>query len=101
MQIIYVAGPFRGETQWEIEKNVRHAEEKALELWKAGFAVICPHKMTEHFQGECPDGAFIEGLLEILSKCDAIYLLKGWMKSEGSRQELKLAKEKGLTIIYE
>ncbi len=101
MKVIYLAGPFRSKTQWGITQNVQRAERVSLELWKQGWVVVCPHKMTEHFQNECPDKLWLDGCLELLARCDAIYMLKGWWDSEGSRGELKRAGELGLEIYYE
>ena len=98
-KVVYVAGAFRAKTQWEIMQNVRRAEDASLELWKLGYAVICPHTMTQHFQNECPDEVWLDGCLELLRRCDAIYLVEGWQCSEGSLVEYELAKELGLIIM--
>jgi len=99
IKVVYVAGAFRARTQWGIMQNVRKAEDASLKLWKLGYAVICPHTMTQHFQNECPDTVWLDGCLELLKRCDAIYLVEGWQTSEGSLAEYKLAKELGLVII--
>ena len=39
--------------------------------------------------------------LGVVASCDAIYLLKGWENSEGTRAELHTALEHGLQIILE
>ena len=98
-KVIYVAGPFRAKTQWGIMQNVRKAEDASLKLWKQGYAVICPHTMTQHFQNECSENVWLNGCLELLKRCDAIYLVEGWEKSEGSVAEYKLAKKLGLLIL--
>ena len=99
IKVIYIAGAFRAKTQWGIMQNVRKAEEASLELWKLGFACICPHTMTQHFQNECPDDVWLTGCIELLKRCDAIYLVDGWMESEGSLEEYKLARELGLVVM--
>ena len=99
IKVIYVAGAFRAKTQWGIMQNVRKAEDASLKLWKLGYAVICPHTMTQHFQNECPDEIWLDGCLELLRRCDAIYLVEGWQDSEGSLEECELAQELGLVII--
>ena len=99
IKVVYVAGAFRTRTQWGIMQNVRKAEEASLKLWKLGYAVICPHTMTQHFQDECPDEVWLDGCLELLKRCDAIYLVDGWQYSKGSLAEYKLAKELGLIIM--
>ena len=99
IRVIYIAGPFRAKTQWGIMKNVRKAEDASLKLWKLGYAVICPHTMTQHFQDECPDEVWLNGCLDLLKRCDAIFLVEGWQESEGALAEYKLAQELGLVII--
>lgn len=99
VKVIYVAGPFRATTQWRIMQNVKRAEDVSLKLWKLGYAVICPHTMTQHFQDECPDEVWLKGCLELMTRADAIYLLKGWENSEGSIAELKIAREIGLAVL--
>lgn len=68
MRVVYIAGPFRAENAWEIEQNIRRAEEAALELWRAGAAVLCPHTNTRYFQGAAPDHVWLEGDLELLRR---------------------------------
>ena len=100
-KIIYVAGPFRAKTAYGIHLNVLKAEAKALELWRDGWVVICPHLNTANFQGELPDEVWLEGTMEMLKRCDAVYFLSGWEASEGSKQELKEAERLGMEVIFE
>ncbi len=99
IKVVYVAGAFRAKTQWGIMQNVRRAEDASLRLWKLGYAVICPHTMTQHFQNECEDEVWLNGCIELLKRCDAIYLTEGWETSEGSIKELGIAKVLGLLIL--
>lgn len=105
MRVIYIAGRYRADTEWGLIENIRHAEREALKLWKAGWAAICPHKNTAHFGGAFNDGQrhemWLIGDLEILRRCDAIYMLSNYRQSEGALKELELAKELNLEIIYE
>jgi len=99
--VIYVAGRYRGENAYEIHENILHAERASLDLWKEGYVPITPHKLTEHFQGVLPDEVWLNGCLELLKRCDAIFLLRGWQQSKGSVAEYELAKELGLEVIFE
>ena len=99
IKVVYIVGGFRAKTQWGIMQNVRKAEDASLKLWKLGYAVICPHTMTQHFQDECPDKVWLDGCQELLKRADAIYLVEGWQESEGSLSEYKLAGELGLMIM--
>jgi len=99
MKLVYVAGPFRAASAWDIEQNIRSAEELALELWRRGVAVICPHTNTRFFQGAAPDEVWLKGTLEMLKRCDAVMLVAGWEQSSGSRVEVKVAKELNIPVF--
>jgi len=98
MRVIYVAGAFRAQTQWGIMLNVRKAEDASLELWKRGYAVICPHTMTQHFQDECPDRVWLDGCIELLKRCDALFLVDGWSNSRGATEEIRMAELLGIPL---
>ena len=91
MRVVFVSGPFRAANGWEIEQNIRRAEEVALELWRMGAAVICPHTNTRFYQGAAPDDVWLKGDLAILERCDAIVLIDGWSASEGAQAEMEHA----------
>jgi hypothetical protein len=92
MKLIFVAGPFRAKTGWEIEQNVRRAEQLALEVWRSGYAAICPHANTRFFHGVLPDEVWLRGIKEILRRCDGLILVEEWKSSKGTRAEIKLAR---------
>lgn len=103
MKVIYVAGAYRGGSMNKTFQNIMKARDVAQRLWYQGWAVICPHT-NSFFMDESNEGSpeiFLPGDLEILSRCDAIYMLKGWRDSEGATGELDLAQKLGLDIYYE
>lgn len=100
MKVIFVSGRYRADTENGVYENIRHARTEALKLWHKGWAVFCPHTNTA-FMGGNDDLMFLEGDLEILRRCDAIYMLKGSDYSIGAIEEYKLAKELGLEIYQE
>lgn len=99
MKVVYVAGPFRGPNSWEIEENIRRAERLALEAWKLGAAVICPHSNTRFFQGAAPDHVWLDGDLAILRKCDAILMTPDWERSSGAKAEREHAIQHGIRVL--
>jgi len=101
MKVIYIAGAYRNGSEWGLVENIRHAEREAIKLWQNGYAVICPHKNTAHFGGLCPDGVWLDGDIEILKRCDVIYMLSNWQSSVGAKRELEVAIENGLEVRYE
>jgi nucleoside 2-deoxyribosyltransferase len=100
-RVIYVAGPFRGPNSWEIEQNIRRAEELALEVWRMpGLSALCPHMNTRHYQGVLPDEVWLEGDLEQMSRCDAVLVVPNWIKSQGTTAEIRHAESRGIPVFY-
>lgn len=100
MKIVYVAGPFRAPTAWDIEQNIRRAEALALEVWRAGTACICPHANTRFYQGAAPDEIWLNGDLEIVRRCDAVLTTHDWERSSGTRGEVELAHKSGIPVFH-
>lgn len=100
MRCVYVAGPYRAPSAWEIEQNIRRAETVALELWRSGHVAICPHTMGRFYQGAAPDKVFLDGCLELLRRCDGVLLIGEWEKSSGTRAEIELAHSLGLPVFF-
>jgi hypothetical protein len=96
--LVYVAGPYRG----EVERNIQQAREIAIELWEAGHVALCPHLNTAHFEIDCnvPDEAYLKGDLLILFRCDAVVASPDWSNSAGARKEIELAMRVGIPVYY-
>lgn len=101
MKVVYVAGPYRAVNAWEVEKNIRRAEELSLKVWHYGMAAICPHANTRFFDGAEPDELWLRGDLAILAKCDAILLTEDYHKSEGAKKEESEARKIGIPVFYD
>lgn len=100
MNVVYIAGPYRGPNAWAIAENVRTAERAALEVWKMGAAALCPHTNTANFQGAAPDEVWLEGDLEMLRRCDAVYALPTFHLSTGAKAEIAEAERRHIPVFY-
>lgn len=104
MKVIYVAGPYTAYTHYGIQINIARAAETAVKCWKKGWAVVCPHLNVANFHIYYGKGFtesdIVEGCLELLERCDAVVMLPGWERSEGSKKEHEAAKKLGLLIFY-
>jgi len=101
--VLYLAGPFGNlDPIHGTQRNILTASEIALEAWKRGWAVICPHKNTADFQFATgiPDETWTEGYLSILLRCDVVLMLPGWERSPGSVKERQFAIERGKRVHY-
>ena len=101
MILVYVAGPYNG----DIEGNIKNAEKKSIELIRAGFAVITPHKNSAGYEkyedGEITDQTWIIMDLTILARCDILYVLKNSDSSRGVQKEIAFAYIHNIPIIRE
>jgi hypothetical protein len=100
-KVIYVAGPYRGKDENAVFENIMRARAAARKLWLEGWVVICPHLNTMLFGGDVPDSVWLEGDIELLQRCDAIFVLNNSDNSKGTQNEIEIAKDLGLEIIQE
>jgi hypothetical protein len=99
MKVVYIAGPYRAPSEYEVVQNIRRAEALALEVWRAGAAAICPHMNTALWGGAADDSVWLRGDLEILRRCDAMVCAPNWRQSKGACGEVALARELGLPVF--
>jgi len=99
MKLVFISGPFRADSAWGVEQNIRRAEELSLEVWRKGFACICPHTNTRFFDGAADDNIWLAGDIEIMRRCDAVLLVPGWENSSGSVAEVKIARYFGIPVF--
>ena len=98
--IVFLSGPFRAGTHWEIEQNVRRAEQVALTLWKNGCVVVCPHLNTRNFYGELDEERVVDGYCELVRRSDAVVtLLRPAFYTEGMRREVEAARERAMPVF--
>jgi hypothetical protein len=100
VKICFIAGPYRGKTDAEKKRNIRIAEMAAEAVWKHGACALCPHLNSQFFSGIVPEETFLQGYLEVLSRCDCLLALPGWETSDGSKAEVKLARELKLPVFH-
>ncbi len=92
MPVVFIAGPYRAGTVWQVQRNIREARERSLEVWLAGGCALCPHANTANFDGAAPDEVWLAGARELVRRSDAVLTLPGWEGSEGARAEVELAR---------
>ena len=90
---IYIAGKITGELDYR--DKFKKAEDKLKEM---GHIVVNPTML--------PDGLgthrdYMDICITMLSKCERIYLLTGYEKSAGAKEELLFARREGLKVFFE
>jgi len=96
MQLAYVAGPYTGANHNEVHENIENARRVAVELWRLGYAVICPHLNSAFMSGVVDESVFYAGGIEMLRRCDLVVLVGKWEESTGTMREIDEAKERGI-----
>jgi len=99
MKVIYLAGPYRSQTEVGVHRNIQDAERVALEVWRMGAVCICPQKNTAYFGGALPDAAWLEGDKELIRRSDAVLLMNTWSASPGASQEKEFADTIGKAVL--
>lgn len=103
--LLYVSGPYTAKEGRTTEENIFEASVVAVELWRKGHTVICPHTNTTFPSGVPLNGLdwkdWIRGDLAMIARCDGMVMMPGWRESQGAFLEEKYARELGMPIWYE
>ena len=91
---VYISGSISKDPDYR--EHFRAAEEKLRGL---GMKVFNPAKFEADPDKSWED--YMKRDIAELTRCRAIYLLKGWKKSRGAKLEYKIAKELGYMVIFE
>jgi hypothetical protein len=93
---IFISGPVSGTTDYM--ERFSNAQ-KYLE--SLGHSVINPVLVTSNLPEDTTQKEYLSLDLTMLCMCDAIYMLKGYLESEGALAELHTAKSIGCEVFYE
>ena len=107
MKVVYVAGPYMGETHdgksfFQIHTNIMVAREWAKKVFALGAFAFCPHLNCFHMELDTDFSAdwWRKADLEILERCDAVLLIPGWENSRGSVMEKTFAQDNSIPVFY-
>lgn len=113
MKLIYVSGPMTPTKAFpHMADNIDRLNRAGRALFEQGYAVIVPAFMwfDEHkpYLDELKADkygpryqAILTLDLELVGRCDAIYMLYGWETSNGAKTERAYAIEHGKEVLYE
>ena len=98
--LVYIAGPYRAPTTWEIQKNIHNARLWGVVVARAGAYPMIPHSNTAHFDGAVEgDDFWLNGTLEMMRRCDGVLLIDGWTRSSGACEEQRQAAALGIPLL--
>lgn len=95
MKLVYLAHPCVGD-----EKNIEHAKQLVRELIKKfpDTVFLSPLQATGFYYGDIPYLDGMEHCLELLSRCDELWLCERWQDSKGCCMEYAAAKMADMPI---
>ena len=96
MKLCYVATPYRGPNELVVEQNILNAKKAAVALMQGtDYFPVSPVLNTggfHHYEkllGYRGDEYWLKGSLELLNRCDAIYMAPDWYYSGGCIKEIE------------
>ena len=95
MRLVYVAHPFGGK-----KKNIKDAQEVVRQLvrQKHGYVFLSPLQALGFLNEDISYEESMEMCLQLLKRCDELWLCNGWEKSKGCNMEWAAAKALGIPI---
>lgn len=101
MNLIYIAGPYRGLDRAAITSNIANARAIAVQAAAQGWFPVCPHMNTAHMEEQLdhPDDFWLAGTMLLMEKCTAVVLVPGWQNSTGTLAEVARAKQLGIPVF--
>lgn len=103
VKLVYIAGPFRAKSEprvWNVERNIRRAEELGYIVMQMGAYPVIPHANTRYSDG-LNDHLALAGSMRLMIQCDAICMVNNWEESSGSIAEKHEAESLGMPVFYE
>lgn len=97
-KLVYVACSYRTEDPIERELNIKAAQHAGYKLAKAGFYPVMPTVNTAYFDRIGTDNFWLSATLELMKRCDVVYVVDGSHESSGVKGEIAEAKVIGMPV---
>ena len=89
--------------------NLEEFDKAEKQLKEMGYETLNPHKIGEELNirffemGKIPtyEDYLKEDIIQMLAKCDAVMVLRGWRNSKGSKLEIANALACGLDVVFD
>jgi len=101
MKLMYIAGRYRSDYPDAVKLNIAAAQHAGMLVAEKGWMPVVPHSNNTGFNSTQIPEFWLEGTLELMRRCDAVFFIQGWGRSPGARAELRKAKMLGMPIYYE
>ena len=93
---VYISGPITGTTDY-----IQRFDKAEQTLADAGYEVVNPARVNMNLPESTTHQEYMEVSFTLMTLCDTVYMMKGWDKSNGCRQEFEYASRHGISITFE
>lgn len=102
MKRVYIAGAYSADNVIDVLKNIGRGEFLAAEVFRRGYAPFCPWHDKDYIIKRPDDDfkvtQFYSYSLTWLEVSDCVLLVPGWENSEGTKFEIKFAKDRNIPV---
>jgi hypothetical protein len=99
IKLIYIACALTAPTEFERNLNIQAARHAGYKIAKAGFYPVMPTVNTEGFEDANTLDFWYRSTMELLRRCDAVYVVNGSHESSGVKAEVCEAVNIGLPVF--
>lgn len=97
---VYIAGKYNSDNVIDVLKNIRKGIKMGAKLLKLGFAPFCPFLDFQFgFHEDISIDNYKAFSIEWLRACDCVLMLDNWTRSEGAKEEMRIAYRMGLLVF--
>ena len=98
VRLVYVACSYRTDDPVERELHIKAAQHIGYKLAKDGFYPVMPTVNTAYFDRIGDDRFWLSSTMELMRRCDVVYVVEGSHESKGVQAEIKEARKLGIPI---
>lgn len=98
--LVYIAGSYRAESNWDLEANIRRAESYILPIAELGLVPVCVHSMYRFHHRTMDAQYWIDATMQIMRACDAVAVVEQSDQSEGTCGEVLEANKTTMPVFW-
>jgi hypothetical protein len=99
-KFIYLAGKYTEKAPYLTQRNIDLARRYAQEIALLGALPITPHLLLAHFEGIQDYSWSSDVTMQLMRRCDAVYMLPKYEQSNGAMAELTEAIRLEMPVFY-
>jgi hypothetical protein len=100
IKVIFMAAKYSEPYPYLVSRNVERARVYSQEVARLGALGLTPPVIGAHFEGIQNYEWWAEAYIQLLRRCDAVFMVPHWEHSPGARKEHEEADRLGIPVFY-